>query len=276
MRRRKRTGRGWMAVAALLAVLLIWQEKGTWQKEEEKFPAVAWITAQEQKDTKTIKAELNARDEAERQQAQADSAAQADTGEAETGEEGTAGGTEEKPTDRESLKKRFGQAVIVGDSVAEGFIDYEILDPSSIVAQKGLRADSAWPDIEKALSLSPTHLFLSIGLNDLEYCAGDSGRFVRDYEGVLQQIREQAPDLRIYVNAIMPVLPAAVEKKPVFGYVDEFNRALKELCDKWEIPFLDSGDILEGHEDWYQKDSVHLTSEPYTLWLARMEEAAGL
>ena len=160
--------------------------------------------------------------------------------------------------------------------MAEGFIDYEILDPSSIVAQKGLRADSAGPDIEKALSLSPTHLFLSIGLNDLEYCQGDSSRFVREYEARLQEIRDRAPDLPVYVNAIMPVLPAAEEKKPVLQYVDEFNAALKELCDRWGISFLDSGDILEGHEDWYQKDSVHLTSEPYTLWLARMEEAAGL
>ena len=61
------------------------------------------------------------------------------------------------------------------------------------------------------------------------------------------------------MNAIMPVLPAAEEKKPVLQYVDEFNAALKELCDRWGISFLDSGDILEGHEDWYQKDSVRLT-----------------
>ena len=266
--RRKRAGRGFLA-AAFLAALLVWQGNRIWQKEQEQFPAVAWITALEQKDTGEIKAELNARDEAERQQALAGSGTQ-------TGAEGADSGAEEKPADRESLKKRFGQSVIVGDSVAEGFLDYEILDPSSIVAEKGLRADSAGPDIEKALSLSPTHLFLSIGLNDLEYCKGDSSRFVRDYEGVLQQIREQAPDLPVYVNAIMPVLPAAVEEKPVFGYVEKFNGALKELCEKWGIPFLDSGDILEGHEDWYQKDSVHLTSEPYTQWLARMEEAAGL
>ena len=79
-----------------------------------------------------------------------------------------------------------------------------------------------------------------------------------------------------YVNAIMPVLPAAVEAKPVMGCVDEFNGALKALCEGMGIPFLDNGDILDGHEDWYQKDSVHLTSQPYPLWLARMEEAAGL
>lgn len=135
MMRQRRTGRGLLAAAVLLAALFVWQENGSWQKEEESFPAVAWITALEQKDTKTVKSELNARDEAERKQALADSAALTGTGEA-----GADGGAEEKPTDRESLKKRFGQSVIVGDSVAEGFIDYEILDPSSIVAQKGLRA----------------------------------------------------------------------------------------------------------------------------------------
>lgn len=267
-----------MIVAAALAVVCACQSGLAQQNRQEEFPALAWITALEQKDTGTIKAELNARDEAERQQ-EAQEAQEAESQDGAAGQAGDGGqtdGPEEKPTDREGLKKRFGQAVIVGDSVAEGFIDYEILDPSSIVAQKGLRADSAGPDIEKALSLSPTHLFLSIGLNDLEYCQGDSSRFVREYEARLQEIRDRAPDLPVYVNAIMPVLPAAEEKKPVLQYVDEFNAALKELCDRWEIPFLDSGDILEGHEDWYQKDSVHLTSEPYTLWLARMEEAAGL
>ena len=276
--RKKRIRIRLLIMAAALAVVCACQSGLAQQNRQEEFPALAWITALEQKDTGTIKAELNARDEAERQQ-EAQEAQEAESQDGAAGQAGDGGQTddpEEKPTDREGLKKRFGQAVIVGDSVAEGFIDYEILDPSSIVAQKGLRADSAGPDIEKALSLSPTHLFLSIGLNDLEYCQGDSSRFVREYEARLQEIRDRAPDLPVYVNAIMPVLPAAEEKKPVLQYVDEFNAALKELCDRWGIPFLDSGDILEGHEDWYQKDSVHLTSEPYTLWLARMGEAAGL
>lgn len=276
--RKKRIRIRLLIVAAALAVVCACQSGLAQQNRQEEFPALAWITALEQKDTGAIKAELNARDEAERQQ-EAQEAQEAESQDGAAGQAGDGGqtdGPEEKLTDREGLKKRFGQAVIVGDSVAEGFIDYEILDPSSIVAQKGLRADSAGPDIEKALSLSPTHLFLSIGLNDLEYCQGDSSRFVREYEARLQEIRDRAPDLPVYVNAIMPVLPAAEEKKPVLQYVDEFNAALKELCDRWGIPFLDSGDILEGHEDWYQKDSVHLTSEPYTLWLARMEEAAGL
>ena len=287
--RQKRRGKVFLAAVLVLAVLFAWQAGGkeSAREDEKVFPAEAWIMAQEQKDTGAIKAELNARDEAQRQvalaQAQQDAGAEGASdgtdGQTEGSQDGE-GGQEEQtkpdPADRADLKRRFGQAVIVGDSVAEGFIDYEILDPSSIIAQKGLRADSAGPDIEKALALSPSCLFLSIGLNDLEYCEGDSSRFVSHYEARLQEIQEKAPELPVYVNAIMPVLPAAVEAKPVLGYVEEFNGALKALCEGMGIPFLDNGDILDGHEDWYQKDSVHLTSQPYPLWLARMEEAAGL
>ena len=289
--RQKRSGKVFLAAVLVLAVLFAWQAGGkeSAREDEKVFPAEAWIMALEQKDTGAIKAELNARDEAQRQQAALAQAQQQGAGtegiqagtDGQTeGSQNGEGGQEEKtkpdPADRADLKRRFGQAVIVGDSVAEGFIDYEILDPSSIIAQKGLRADSAGPDIEKALALSPSCLFLSIGLNDLEYCEGDSSRFVSHYEARLQEIQEKAPELPVYVNAIMPVLPAAVEAKPVLGYVEEFNGALKALCEGMGIPFLDNGDILDGHEDWYQKDSVHLTSQPYPLWLARMEEAAGL
>lgn len=257
----RRRGRGIWYVLALTAaaagcVLYIENLKN---RSAEEYPVLEWIEAQESQDIESIEAKLLARDEAER--------------EAQAAEE-----KEQEAESQEQLspRQRFGQAVLVGDSVAEGFIDYQILDPSRIIAHKGMRADTAGEYINKALELSPTQLFLSIGLNDMEYCWGDSSRFAAEYEKRLQEIREREPDLPIYVNAIMPILPAAVEKKAVLGKVDEFNAALKELCEKWEIPFLDNGDLLEGHEDWYQKDSIHLKSTPYLPWLERMEEAAGL
>ena len=80
----------------------------------------------------------------------------------------------------------------------------------------------------------------------------------------------------MHVAPLSPLHAAGVEAKAVIGGVDGFDGALKTLCERMGVPFLDNGDILVGHEDWYQKDSVHLTSQPYPLWLARMEEAAGL
>ena len=219
---------------------------------EGGFPAVAWIEAQENADVNKIEVKLEQKEAAEQQLS--------DPGN----------------PDKGTLKERFAGAVLVGDSVATGFLDYESLDATEIVALRGLRTDSAGPEIEKALSLAPKVLFLSIGLNDLEYCRGDSRLFIRHYEERLTEIRAQAPDLPVYINGILPVLPEAVEKKPALQNVDTFNQALRDMCKKWNLTYIDNSELLQDHADWYQKDAVHLKSTPYPLWLERMEEAAGL
>lgn len=249
-----------LLAAALLAGYILNREKSRGQGTEE-FPAVDWIRAQEQADVGEIEREFLLKDQAE---------------ESERLKAEAAGEQEDKPMDKQSLRRRLGSAVIVGDSVAEGFLDYEFLETDSVIAEKGLRADSAAEEIRKALDLSPTQLFLSIGLNDLEYCRGDSERFARSYRQRILEIREEYPNLPIYINGILPILPEAVEEKAELGQVDAFNESLKQMCEELEITFIDSSDLLEGKEEWYQKDAIHLKSQFYPLWLNRMEETAGL
>ena len=147
--RQKRRGKVFLAAVLVLAVLFAWQAGGkeSAREDEKVFPAEAWIMAQEQKDTGAIKAELNARDEAQRQQAALAQAQQQGAGtegiqagtdgQTEGSQDGE-GGQEEKtkpdPADRADLKRRFGQAVIVGDSVAEGFYYVVQLDIAEVTA----------------------------------------------------------------------------------------------------------------------------------------------
>lgn len=249
-----------LLAAALLAGYFLNLEKSREQGNEE-FPAVDRIRAQEQADVGEIEQELLKREQEEA---------------AESTRETASREQEEKPMDKQSLRKRLGAAVIVGDSVTEGFLDYEFLESDCVIAEKGLRADSAGEEIQKALDLSPTQLFLSIGLNDLEYCRGDSERFVRYYRQRILEIREEYPDLPIYINGILPILPEAVEKKAELVQAEAYNEALRRMCEELELTFIDSGDLLEGKEEWYQKDAIHLKSQFYPLWLNRMEETAGL
>ena len=71
---------------------------------EGGFPAVAWIEAQENADVNKIEVKLEQKEAAEQQLS--------DPGN----------------PDKGTLKERFAGAVLVGDSVATGFLDYEILD----------------------------------------------------------------------------------------------------------------------------------------------------
>ena len=81
-----------MIVAAALAVVCACQSGLAQQNRQEEFPALAWITALEQKDTGAIKAELNARDEAERQQ-EAQEAQEAESQDGAAGQAGDGGQT---------------------------------------------------------------------------------------------------------------------------------------------------------------------------------------
>jgi hypothetical protein len=264
--KRKRSGILYGILTAVCFVCgFLMFDRGT-EGTKEEMPAVAWIQAQEQADTGEIEREWAAREQAEKAAIEAQQAEQEEKQREE----------KEKSLDKQELRQRFGTAVIVGDSVAEGFLDYEILEADSIIAKKGLRADTAGKDIEKALALSPAHLFLCLGLNDLEYCQGDSSRFVKEYEKRILEIREIAPELSIYVNGILPVLPEAVEEKEDLAYVDAFNRALKRMCQNLDVVYIDSSDLLTGREEWYQKDRVHLKVMFYPIWLDYMEEMAGL
>ncbi len=256
---RSRQALNLLGAAALLAGYILslpWDREG----EQERYPALEWIRAQEQADVGAVEQELAEREQEELAALEAEQKPEA----------------EERPMDRQSLRQRFGLAVLVGDSVAEGFLDYEFLEASSVIARKGLRADTAGEEIGKALELSPTHLFLSMGLNDLEYCRGDSERFVQHYRERIMEIRESHPELPVYICGILPILPGAVEKKAELGYVDAYNEALRQMCQELDLPFIEGGDLLEGREEWYQKDEIHLKSEFYPLWLGRMEEVAGL
>ena len=71
-------------------------------------------------------------------------------------------------------------------------------------------------------------------------------------------------------------MPEAIEKKAELGQVSAYNEALRQMCEELGLTFIDSSDLLEGKEDWYQKDAIHLKSQFYPLWLNRMEEMAGL
>ena len=119
--RRRGTGIWYvLAIAAVAAGCILYIENLK-NRSAEEYPVLEWIEAQKNQDIEAVEAKLLARDEAERAE-----------------QEEQAAGSEETLSPRQ----RFGQAVLVGDSVAEGFIDYQILDPSRIVAHKGMRSDT--------------------------------------------------------------------------------------------------------------------------------------
>lgn len=176
--------------------------------------------------------------------------------------------------DGRSIKEKFAGAVVLGDSVAEGFAEYDILNASSVAAEIGVHLDELDEQISKVKELSPSILFLYLGMNDVAATNGDVERFVSEYKSVLTQIKEEVPDAHIFVNSIFPVQEKALEEEPILEKIPEYNDALKELCDSQTVAFIDNTDLVS--EQYYEQDGIHFKADFYPVWAEHMAEVASL
>lgn len=77
----------------------------------------------------------------------------------------------------------------MGDSITEGFTEYDILNTSSVVAKIGVHLDELDEQIKQVKKLSPGIIFLSLGMNDVEHTNGDADEFVKQYGAVVDELK---------------------------------------------------------------------------------------
>lgn len=174
----------------------------------------------------------------------------------------------------QSMKVRFANALVLGDSITEGFVEYDFLRESSVIAELGMKVTDVTEKLDTIRTLNPQTIFLSYGMNDIAVTGGDAKVFKEDYKEVLEDIKEILPDASIYINSIFPVQQMKIDEAPVYASLESFNQALRELADEEEVTFIDNTGIVK--EEYYEPDGVHLTSEIYPLWLVNMAKVAGL
>lgn len=175
-----------------------------------------------------------------------------------------------------TYSQRFVNSVIIGDSLAEGFSDYGIIDKSNVIANKGMVVSKAGEEVSKAILKNPQNVFISLGTNDIGYYNGNSEKFSNYYIQLINQIKENLPNTKIYINCIMPVEENAIEKNPYLIHIDDFNTALKNLCSETGVTYIDNSKLIEGVEDIYQSDGIHFKYAFYPLWLENMAKYAGI
>ena len=176
--------------------------------------------------------------------------------------------------DTRSIKVKFACVVVQVDSVGEGSLEYDILYACSVAAEIGVHLDELDGQIANVKELSPSVLFLYLGMNDVTATNGDVDSFISEYRAVLTQLKEEVPDAHIFVNSIFPVQEKAIEEEPLLAKIPDYNEALKELCDSQTVAFIDNTSLVE--EQYYEQDGVHFKADFYPIWAQRMAEVAAL
>ena len=183
------------------------------------------------------------------------------------GQNGEAGSTEML-----SLREFFAGIVVMGDSIADGLLAYDVLNPSSVVSTLGIRVTGLELEMEvnRLVELNPRIVFLSYGANDVLAGYVTTYRFVEAYEGLINEIQNALPDTTILINGILPL------RHDVIGsaVVADFNLALSDLAYRRQIAFWDHSGLV--WDELYQIDGIHFVPEFYERWAESMRGAIEL
>ncbi len=118
--------------------------------------------------------------------------------------------------------------------------------------------------------MQPKRVILTFGTNDLSpsYKAAD---FVKNYQTGIESIVEAYPSVDIIVNAIPPLGQQHSNQSLTQTQVDEYNKALVEMCEQKGWKFLNSAEVLKDSSTGYAKSGYVETSDGIHLTRAAME-----
>ena len=176
-------------------------------------------------------------------------------------------------------KEKFKDTLILGDYIAQGIYEQEVLGESFVLAgSEACVADtdgtSVTTNLEAAAKQKPKVLFLVLGVNDAAREGNSAELFKDQYSVFLERVKEKLPKTRIFVNSILPVQTKAVEENAGYAQIPQYNEILKKVCKEAGAIYIDNSDLVK--DDYYKEDGKHMKKKYYTLWADRMVQAADL
>ncbi|MBR5380374.1 MAG: hypothetical protein IK140_07560 [Clostridia bacterium] len=172
-----------------------------------------------------------------------------------------------------TLKRRFMNAALIGDSIAEDAVHYQYLEASEVFADVGARASIDDPRLEKAVSMGKQVYVFTYGMNDMDVYGADVDTMIQRYTASIESLKQQIPDARVYVQA---VFRPRDDKLALYPYYNMYNDRLLEMCDGLGIGFFDPAFIMEAYPEMYENDGLHISRKIYGVWLTFIADAAGL
>ena len=134
-----------------------------------------------------------------------------------------------------------------------------------------LSTSSSYVTMSQAVAkLQPRRVILTFGTNDLNpsYKAAD---FVKNYQAGIETVVAAYPSVDIIVNSIPPIGQQHSNQSLTQTQVDEYNKALVEMCQTKGWKFLNSAEVLKDSVTGYAKSGYVETSDGIHLTRAAMD-----
>ena len=183
----------------------------------------------------------------------------------------------------------FGDAAFVGDSRTVGLEMNTDKPKASFYASIGLNVSTALTDnavtldngnegtVMQAMKQKKyKRIFVMFGINELGWPYPDV--FVKEYEELVNQIKEAQPDAKIYVQSILPVSYLAANTNPVFTNenIDKFNEYVQKVAKDTKTEYLDVASAFKDENGALpveaSTDGIHFIREYCIEWMNYLAE----
>ncbi len=176
----------------------------------------------------------------------------------------------------------FDDAVFIGDSRTEGLEIYDGLDNAAYYAVKGLMVNTIFtkPAVEvggKKLTVMQAisgqkfgKIYIMLGINELGWSS--SATFIQDYGKVIDEIKKDQPNAKIYVQSILPVSAKKAQSDKIYSNANivSHNQMIREMTVKKGVAYLDVASAVSDSKgnlpEKASVDGVHLNQEYCKKW----------
>lgn len=166
--------------------------------------------------------------------------------------------------------------VMLGNSLTEFGGDWNKLLNARQIRNRGIAGDVAmgiYNRLGKILSGKPKAIFLLVGANDVSHNLTPQQVFAR-CKKVIDKIRTDAPEVKLYVQSLLPINESFGKWKLLEGKTDDFpqiNKLLREYCEEKNITYIDlfSKFVRHGTNELRKEltsDGLHLSPIGYKVW----------
>jgi lysophospholipase L1-like esterase len=170
----------------------------------------------------------------------------------------------------EAYPVEAGDVVFLGDSITAGGQWAEIF-PNVTVKNRGISGDLT-QDLLKRLGQvtigKPRSIFLMIGTNDIGL-GTPRDQTVRNYSNILDQIVQESPETRVYVQSILP------REARYYEQVVALNATIAAMVETRGLDYADLFSAFLGDggaiREELSSDNLHLNGQGYRLWGSLVE-----
>lgn len=162
--------------------------------------------------------------------------------------------------------------VILGDSRAMGFSEFNFMDRSRVIADIGWSIYMIPSILPQLIQLNPRNIVVSCGLNEMPFVLSPSefeqsnASYVADLSYCLGLIKSTLPDAKIYYSSILPVQDFLLAERPGYAIIPSRNEAIKKMCDSEGYTFIDMTSYAQANSHLYASDGIHIGTAFYPIW----------